>query len=61
MVYLRLLACAVFSDCDAPRQISQNTPEEELPVQVANVDRVHVDDMDVLETGKRKVRKDLAA
>ena len=35
-------------------------PEEELPVQIANVDGVHVDDMDVLEPGQGKVREDLA-
>jgi hypothetical protein len=30
-------------------------PEQELAVQVADVDRVHVDDMDILESRKSQI------
>ena len=36
-------------------------PEEELPIEVAVVYRVHVDDMDVLEPREREVLQELAA
>ena len=36
-------------------------PEQELSVEVRNVDRVHVDDVDVLESRERKVLEDLTA
>lgn len=36
-------------------------PEEKLSVQVADIYRVHVDDMDVLESGKSEVGQDLTS
>ena len=36
-------------------------PEQELSVQVTNVDRVHVDDMDILEAHERQVRQNFAS
>lgn len=36
-------------------------PEEELPVQIGDVDRVHVDDMNVGEPKEGEVGEDLAA
>lgn len=38
-----------------------NSPEKKLSVKVANIDSVHVDNMDVLETGQREVRKNFAS
>ena len=36
-------------------------PKQELPIQIADIDGVHVDDMDVLEAGESKVGKDFAS
>lgn len=33
------------------------SPEEELAIQVANVDGIHVDDMNVLEARQREIRE----
>ncbi len=38
-----------------------HSPEEELAVQVADIDRVHVYYMDVLEAGQSKIGQDLAS
>ena len=38
-----------------------NSPEEELSVQITNVDRVHVDDMNVLEPRQGEVGEDLTS
>ena len=35
-------------------------PKEELSVQVADVDGVHIYNVDILEPRQRKIRKDLA-
>ena len=37
----------------------EDKPKEKLPVQIANVDSVHVDYMDVLEPGQGQVGQDL--
>lgn len=36
-------------------------PKEKLPVQVADVDCVHVDDVNVFEAHQRQIGKDLAS
>lgn len=36
-------------------------PEQELAIEIADVNCVHVDDMDVLEAEQREVRQDLAS
>lgn len=38
----------------------RNTPEQELSVEVADVDSIEVDDMDVFEAEQGQVGKDLA-
>lgn len=36
-------------------------PEEKLPIEVADIDSIHINDMNVLEAHERQVRKDLAS
>ena len=36
-------------------------PEQKLPVKRANIDRVHINDVDVAETRERQMREYLAA
>lgn len=44
-----------------PQGDESHSPEEELAVQVANIDCVHVYHMDVLEAGQCEIGQDLAA
>lgn len=40
---------------------TQGSPKQKLAIQIADVDRVHINDMDVLEARQREVREDLAS
>lgn len=50
--------------CDVniePRRVKgRYVPEQELTVQIADVDGVHVDNMDILESGKSQIGQNLA-
>lgn len=43
------------------KNVKECLPEEKLSVQVTDVDRVHVDDMNVFEPGEGEIRENLAA
>lgn len=43
------------------KRIAEDVPKQELTVKIADVDGVHIDDMDILEASESKVSEDLTA
>jgi hypothetical protein len=46
---------------NAEKRRAKRVPEEELAVEIADINGVHVDDMNILEAGQSQVGKNLAA
>lgn len=46
---------------DSTRRRHEALPEEELTIKIADIDGVHVDDMDVLEASEGEIREDFTA
>ena len=51
------MVCARHDSDDRVRE-TRYTPKKKLPIQVTNIDGVHVDHMNILETGQGEICKD---